>query len=234
MSQKREKYVCYLLLVVIIVFVSFSTYLNLCNSTKTDAQVFKENIKKVVEIRVSDDGSIWGYGTGCFVRKDGIILTNRHMVVSNSTNEIFENIQVRLPTDDDFCVAKVISISSEADLALLSIERVSNFFKFAKTVENGERVFTIGNPNGFGLSFTQGNVSSKCRNVLYNGNTIKSIQTSFVINEGNSGGPVFDAKGKLVGLISFRLKDKSGDVIQGVSFAIPLDIIKIFISSAKI
>lgn len=75
----------------------------------------------------------------------------------------------------------------------------------------------------------RGVISSNKRNVIYNDKTINAIQTSLVINEGNSGGPVFNKNGELLGIISFRLKDKYGEVIQGVSFALPSSTLKTFL-----
>jgi len=198
---------------------------------KTDEQVFDENINKVVEIKVSNDGETWGYGTGCFISSDGLILTNKHMVYSESLETNYTIIQVRLPTETDFIDASIIKISESVDLATIKINRQNcDYFDIENNVKNGEEIYTIGNPNGFGLSFTKGNVSSSLRNVIYNDTTIQAIQTSLVINEGNSGGPVFNKDGKLLGLISFRLKDKNGEVIQGVSFAIPSNQIIIFLN----
>lgn len=112
--------------------------------------------------------------------------------------------------------------------------RTYNFFD-VKSYQNfytGQSIYTIGNPNGFGLSFTAGVISSSSRLVISNdGSEIEAMQTSFVINEGNSGGPVFDKNGNLLGIISFRLRDKNGEIIQGVSFAIPNIPIKIFLSN---
>ncbi len=105
----------------------------------------------------------------------------------------------------------------------------TSYFELNKNICNGETIYTIGNPNGFGLSFTNGVVSSQERNVIHEGVTIKTFQTSFVINEGNSGGPIFDKNGKLLGIISFRLKDKNNDVISGVTFCLPYTTIKNFI-----
>lgn len=189
---------------------------------KTDEQVFNENINKTVEIRISNDGDTWGYGTGCFVSSDGLVLTNKHMVFSENSNANYSIIQVRLPCENDFVDASVVKVSTEVDLATIQIERENTqYFKISNQVNNGQEIYTIGNPNGFGLSFTKGNVSSSLRNVIYNDSTIQAIQTSLVINEGNSGGPVFNQNGELVGLVSFRLKDKYSSVIQGVSFAVP-------------
>lgn len=202
----------------------------LSRTQKTDEQVFNENINKVVEIRISNDQLSWGYGTGCFVSAEGLILTNKHMVFNKAAGVNYEFVEVRLPQDDEFISAEIVKVSLNSDLATIKINKTGcEFFEFASGVLNGQEIFTIGNLNGFGLSFIKGNVSASLRNVIYNDETIQAIQTSFVINEGNSGGPVFDNSGKLLGLISFRLKDNQGEVIQGVSFAIHLDNIKTFL-----
>lgn len=103
----------------------------------------------------------------------------------------------------------------------------------ANDVSNGEKIYTFGNPNGYGLSFLEGVVSSSRRVVDIYGVSYNMMQTSFVINPGNSGGPVFDINNKLLGIISFRLKDASGEVIQGVSFAVHIDDIRKFVESIK-
>ena len=199
---------------------------------KSDERIFDENINKVVEIRVSNDESSWGYGTGCFVANNGRILTNKHMVFSQTLNANYDFVEVRLPTSNDFVPAEILSISQSADLATIKIEKTDcQYFNVSENIKNGQAIYTIGNPNGFGLSFTKGNVSATLRNVVYDNQTILAIQTSLVINEGNSGGPVFNQNGELLGLISFRLKDSSANVIQGVSFAVPAIEIKNFLSA---
>lgn len=188
-----------------------------------DEQIFQSNINKTVEIRIlNEESETLGYGTGVFVSSDGLILTNKHMVQNSITGENYSKIEVRLPDSDDYISAELCKISDSTDLATIKIERQNcQYFSFDSNPKNGQQVYTIGNPNGFGLSFVKGNVSSANRDVLYNGQKIETIQTSLVINEGNSGGAVFTNSGKMVGIISFRLKDKNGDVIQGVAFAIP-------------
>lgn len=176
------------------------------------------------------DETNWGYGTGFFLNDDGLILTNKHMVFNEALGQNYQFIKVRKGSETDYVDAEIVSISPDCDLATIKCNKKSNYFNTIGEATVGETVFTIGNPNGFGLSFTKGNVSSNTRNVIYNEKTIKALQTSFVINEGNSGGPVFNKDGKLVGIISFRLKDKNGDVIQGVSFAIPSEQIKQFLN----
>jgi len=201
---------------------------------KTDEQLFDENINKVVEIRVSNDEETWGLGTGCFISSDGTILTNKHMVYSSTLDSNYSTIQVRLPSSEEYVDATVLNVSSDVDLALIKIDKNNcEYFNVVSNVTDGQEIYTIGNPNGFGLSFTKGNVSSRLRYVTYEDNVIATIQTSLVINEGNSGGPVFNKNGELLGLISFRLKDKNNEVIQGVSFAVPGSIILEYLDSIE-
>ena len=192
--------------------------------------IYEDNISKVVEIKVTDDDNTWGYATGFFVDKNGTILTNKHVVMNTSTNKCYKKILVATATSAEFVQAEVLKVSETDDLALIKVDmQKTDYFKLGKGVDNGEEIYTIGNPSGFGLSFTSGVVSSSSRNVIYNGQTINCIQASFVINEGNSGGPVFNVDGELIGIISFRLKDNKNDIIQGCSFVIPIQTIKNFL-----
>ncbi len=225
--MKKEKLSIYTIIISLVAI--FCSIFSICfcivqkGSIKTDEEIFNENINKVVEIRVASNDS-WGYGTGCFISSDGLILTNKHMVYSEREGSYYETVQVRLPSELDFVDAIVVNMSENDDIAVIQIAKNNQqYFKLCNfnTVNNGEEIYTIGNPNGFGLSFVKGNVSCKLRKVTYEETSIEAIQTSIIVNEGNSGGPVFNKKGELVGIISFRLKDKFGDVIQGVSFAVP-------------
>ncbi len=199
------------------------------NVDNTDL-IFDDNILKVVEVKTTNDELTWGFATGFFIDSNGTILTNKHVVYDTSSNSNYNKVQVRLANIDEWIEASIVKVSETDDLAIIKIEKNNtDYFKMGKSIKNGQTIYTIGNPNGFGLSFTNGVVSSSERIITHNEQTIKAIQTSFVINEGNSGGPVFDKDGKLLGIISFRLKDKYNDVIQGVSFAIPYSTIDEFI-----
>ncbi|NCB48555.1 MAG: serine protease [Clostridia bacterium] len=226
--KKKTIIINYVILGLLFVFNIFAS-VYFISSYKTE-DIFNNNILKVVEIKVSDDEITWGYATGFFIDNNGTILTNKHVAYNSITNANYNLIQVRLANEDEWLVAEVVKISDDNDLATIKIDKSdTNYFELEENFSNGETIFTIGNPNGFGLSFTTGVISSSERNVIYNEQTIKTMQTSFVINEGNSGGPVFNKCGKLLGIISFRLKDRNEDVIQGVSFALPSLTIKLFI-----
>ena len=231
MIQKKNKIeLCNIIYLVVLFILMFCFGCGIFASDKTDIEVYNDNILKTVEIRVTDDEVSWGYGTGCVISDDGQILTNRHMVVNSNTNLEYSKVEIRFANSEDFEQVSILQISSDNDLALLKCNKNNlPYFELASSVKNGEEIYTIGNPNGFGLSFTKGNISSSSRNVEYNGEIMNVIQTSLIINEGNSGGPVFNKEGRLLGLISFRLKDKMGVVIQGVSFAVPVSAIKEFV-----
>lgn len=223
----------------IIVFMCLSALANivfvvmLINTDKIKSEnIYNNAILKTVEIKMSDDGETWGYATGAFISSNGKIITNKHVVKNEQTQNLRTHVLVRMANENEYHNAEIIKVSQQYDLAIIKIDKENTpYFNFASSVENGETIYTIGNPNGFGLSFSSGVVSSNLRNVIFNGNTIQAMQTSFVINEGNSGGPVINKYGNLVGIISFRLKDSNSQVIQGVSFAIPITFIKEFFES---
>lgn len=194
-----------------------------------EAVLYADAIRKTVEIRCTNDGANYSYATGAVVSSDGKILTNKHVVVYGQTE--FSTVQVRFYDKEDYEDARIVKVSANSDLALLSVDReCSGVFEVGGGVQGGQKVYTIGNPNGFGLSFSGGHVSSPKRLVSYEGNIIQAVQTSIVINEGNSGGPLFDDTGKLIGVVSFRLRDNQGEVIQGVSFALHIDTVNAFLS----
>lgn len=219
-----KKFITFILSFLLITFT-----LSGCNKTSFNTEkLYAEAIEKTVEIRSYNTEDKFAYATGCVISKDGKILTNKHVIMSEG--EVFQHIEVRFYNSNNFISASIFKISETDDLALIKINKeTSNFFNIGHNVKGGEKIFTIGNPNGFGLSFSAGVVSSPLRYVKYNGSEIKTIQTSIVINSGNSGGPLFNNYGELVGLITFRLRTNSGEIIQGVSFALHYSVIDLFL-----
>lgn len=217
--------ICFLVSIILFSVISFPS----CTSTTSDTEkLYSDTIKKVVEIRCYNAEDNIGYATGCVISNDGQILTNKHVIMSN--DNFFQHIQIRFYNSNNFIPASILKVSATEDLALIKVKQeTKNIFTLGRSINGGERVFTIGNPNAFGLSFIEGIVSSPLRNVKHNGNEMKTIQTSITINEGNSGGPLFNVDGELVGLITFRLRNGSSEIIHGVSFALHFSIIKDFL-----
>ena len=157
-----------------------------------------------------------GIGSGFIVSADGLVLTNAH-VVQNAAE-----VTVKM-TDRREYKAKVIGTDAATDIAVLKIEgRNLPFVRLGKAndVRVGEWVVAIGSPFGFENSVTSGIVSAKSR-ALPNGQSVPFLQTDVAVNPGNSGGPLFNLKGEVVGINS-QIYSRSGGY-QGVSFAIPIE-----------
>lgn len=159
-------------------------------------------------------------GSGFIIDSSGLIVTNHHVV--NNADEI----NVKL-SDNTELTAKVIGSDQKTDLALLKVESKSPlpFVKFGDSSKTriGDWVITIGNPFGLGGTVTTGIISSKGRDLDFNSSSIVDnfIQTDAAINSGNSGGPMFNLKGEVIG-VNTAIVSPSG-VNVGIGFAIPSD-----------
>ncbi len=158
-----------------------------------------------------------GNGSGFIVSQDGIILTNAHVVKDAS------EVTVKLTDRREFR-AKVLGSDPKTDVAVLKIEaRNLPVVKLGKASEldAGEWVLAIGSPFGFENTVTAGVVSAKGRS-LPDDSGVAFIQTDVAVNPGNSGGPLFNSSGEVVGINS-QIYSRSGGY-QGLSFAIPIDV----------
>jgi serine protease Do len=158
-----------------------------------------------------------GQGSGFIVSPDGIILTNAHVVRDA------KEVTVKL-TDRREYRAKVLGADPKTDVAVLRIDAknlpVVTLGKISE-LKVGEWVLAIGSPFGFENTVTAGVVSAKGRS-LPDDSAVPFIQTDVAVNPGNSGGPLFNARGEVVGINS-QIYTRSGGY-QGVSFAIPVDV----------
>lgn len=158
-----------------------------------------------------------GQGSGFIISEDGYILTNTHVV--DDADEVI----VRLHDRREFR-AKVIGKDDRTDVALIKIE-AKGLPKVTigdpEKLKVGEWVLAIGAPFGFENSVTAGIVSAKGRS-LPQENYVPFIQTDVAVNPGNSGGPLFNMRGEVVGINS-QIISRSGGYM-GLSFAIPIDV----------
>lgn len=154
-------------------------------------------------------------GSGFIVDSDGHIVTNNHVVAGA------RSIRVRLHDGDSF-EAKLLGRDAKTDLALLKIDagRPLPFVEFGDSdrIRAGDWVMTIGNPFGLGGSVTAGIVSARGRD-LRGGSLVDFLQIDAPINQGNSGGPAFDASGKVIGVNASIYSPTGGNI--GIGFAIP-------------
>lgn len=166
-------------------------------------------------------------GSGFIIDGNGYIITNNHVV------DKAESISITL-SDDTKTEARVIGKDPKTDLALIKIEtkRPLNAVKFGDSdkIRVGDWVLAIGNPFGLGSSVTAGIVSAKSRDIE-SGPYDSFIQTDASINQGNSGGPMFNLQGEVIG-ISSAIFSTTG-TSQGVGFAIPANLAGWVISQLK-
>ena len=158
-----------------------------------------------------------GQGSGFIVSADGIILTNAHVVKDA------KEVTVKLTDRREFR-AKVLGSDAKTDIAVLKID-AKNLptvpLGNTKDLKVGEWVLAIGSPFGFENTVTAGVVSAKGRS-LPDDSYVPFIQTDVAVNPGNSGGPLLNTRGEVVGINS-QIYSRSGGY-QGVSFAIPIDV----------
>jgi Do/DeqQ family serine protease len=160
-------------------------------------------------------------GSGVIIQKEGLIITNNHVVTGSS------EIKVVLNDGRQFC-AKILANDPQSDLALLKLENTSN--KIFQTMEIddtesyqiGDIVLAIGNPFGIGQTVTHGIISALNRDGEY-------IQTDAAMNPGNSGGALINMKGQLIGINTF-IKSTNG-ISNNIGFAIPAKLVKAVIAS---
>ncbi len=157
-------------------------------------------------------------GSGFVIRADGLIVTNRHVVVGART------IRVKLSTGQQL-PAKVVGADAATDLALLRIAAsrlpVLHLGSSAN-VSVGDEVIAIGNPFGLGQTVTSGIISARGR-TMEDDPYIDFLQTDAAINFGNSGGPLLSADGTVVGVTSAIFSPSGGSV--GLGFAIPAEVV---------
>ncbi|MGZ8270538.1 MAG: DegQ family serine endoprotease, partial [Methylophilus sp.] len=158
-----------------------------------------------------------GQGSGFIVKADGVILTNAHVV------ENAEEVTVKLNNNREY-KASVIGVDKLSDVAVLKIDaknlptvKIGN----PQLAKVGEWVVAIGSPFGFENTITAGIISAKSR-ALPDENFVPFLQTDVAVNPGNSGGPLFNLNGEVIGINS-QIYSQSGGY-QGLSFSIPIDV----------
>lgn len=157
------------------------------------------------------------YGSAFFITKDGYLLTNHHVIADASKVTITLNDRREID-------AELVGSDARTDVAVLKVKG-SDFPALrigdANTLKVGEPVLAIGSPFGFDYSASAGIVSAKSR-TMSRENAVPFIQTDVALNPGNSGGPLFNRQGEVVGINSRIFSGTGG--YMGLSFSIPIDV----------
>ncbi len=195
----------------------------------TPAQVYAQNVQSVVSVTTTGyTSNRWttsqftSTGSGFILSQDGYVLTNYHVIEGYSAVEIST-------TGGETYEASVVGFDAFSDVALLKVEAEglpSVVIGDSDATSVGDMVAAIGNPLGE-LQSTQtvGYVSAKNRMVNTDGTTLNMLQTDAAINSGNSGGPLFNMYGQVIGITTAKYSgsSSSGATIEGIGFAIPIN-----------
>ncbi|OWK30639.1 putative periplasmic serine endoprotease DegP-like precursor [Sphingomonas mucosissima] len=163
-------------------------------------------------------------GSGFIISPDGYVVTNNHVVAPGNSRATVEAIRVTLPDRKEY-VAKLVGRDAASDLALLKIDAPTQlpYVRFGDSARArvGDWVVAIGNPFGLGGTVTAGIVSAVHRVTGQGGANDRFIQTDASINQGNSGGPMFNLNGEVIGINSQIFSQSGGNI--GIGFAIPAE-----------
>ncbi len=192
------------------------------------AELFETVDPAVVEIAtiqevIADEGPTkrtraGGLGSGFLISEDGLIMTASHVV------QLAEDVAVRWVTGE-VSKAKIVSTNPNADVAIIRAEKVPESIKplvlaDSDQVRIGDEVFIIGAPRTYAHSLTVGHVSARrVPKDLFGGiEPVELLQTDAAINEGNSGGPMFNMNGEVIGVVSHILSQSGGS--EGLGFVV--------------
>ena len=184
----------------------------------TAQEIYKLVNPAVVTVSVELEDGMGSVGTGVIFTEDGYLLTNHHVVAGGS------KCYVMLESGYSY-EAKYVAGDAGQDLAILKIDQTglpAAEFGDSDLLTVGDPVYAIGNPLGFELrgTLTDGIVSAMDRDVQVNEGTMTLIQTNAALNEGNSGGPLINQYGQVVGINVIKM-DSDFSTIEGLGFAIP-------------
>lgn len=227
----KKKLVVPILLALAMMFGMVSLGLNiyfLATKPKSASGIFSIAKDSVLELKAEKEDVGTSYGSAVVINEDGTIITNAHVVTYKNLEQYytFDKYYVRFVDEADFREVSLVKYDLDLDIAVLKIEcdkeltaiKIGNDSK----LDFGDSVYAIGNLSNHGISITSGPVSIPHVDVTYNEKTRNVIQCDLTISDGNSGGALVDAKGKLVGITTFRLKDNSNNVVYGISYCIPI------------
>lgn len=187
-------------------------------------EVYQKNIASVVSITCNSISESFT-GTGVVLTADGYIVTNCHVV------EDAREISVLLSDNRSF-TAQLVGADSVSDLAVLHVDAedlIPAEFGDSSSLQVGDEVVAIGDPLGIELrgTMTDGIISAINRDITVNGRTMTLIQTSAALNSGNSGGPLINCYGQIIGINTMKIgtfSDEAG--VEGLGFAIPSATVK--------
>jgi len=188
-------------------------------------ELYERCAPSIVGVMAEYEGKMgYGWGSGIILSADGYIVTNAHVISEADKCTV-------ILWNGKECPALLVGEDSQTDLAVLKIDAkglIPAKFGNSDELRVGEEVAAIGNPLGseFSHTLTNGIISAIDRHVDYSGTNMPLIQTNAAINEGNSGGPLFNMYGQVIGVTNMKMSNEYGVTIEGIGFAIPSTTVK--------
>ena len=235
MNESKVMTICIIITVVMTSISAYLIYDNYLKEEMLDERTAAQTaIHSVVQIECSSEGYLPTAGTGFIIAQDGVkVLTNAHVIAYESSPDeltTYENITCKFFNSPDKYLLEVISYDIDSDLSVLKFADESinvNPLKLGNSgkLQYGQEAYTIGNGMNYGLSAAKGCISVPLVKVVSNGFERLVIQTDLYIHGGNSGGPLLNENNEVIGMMSFRITGSNGSIVQGISYAVPSNII---------
>ncbi len=185
---------------------------------------YEKGIDSTVSITAYSENEELSTATGFALSHNGVkILTNAHAVMQTDS-EAYVDLRLRDVRGNE-CQAEVLHVDQKNDIAILGMKTneldLHPLSLSSSSLEYGQKVFISSNARGYGISVQDGIISIPSLVISSDGLEKQSIQTTIPLNKGSSGAPLIDENGNVVGMMSFRMRDESGNIVQGLSYAIP-------------
>lgn len=201
-------------------------------------EVYKNNLQSIVELKASSEDVGDSYGTAVFIDNDGTLVTNAHVVTYKKLDITyeFEILSIRFAAEKEYREVELVKFDESLDIAVLKLKDFNNAnFKSVKIgrsdkLKSGQKVYAMGNSINYGISISEGIIGIPLIEVIYEKKARMAIQCSLNITEGNSGGALLDEKGALVGITTFRIKDSKGNVVYGLAYSVPINLVCDYVS----
>lgn len=222
-----------LLYIVTISVVSFSAIGIFHFRTPSQVEIYENAISNIVEVKSETNTGMEAYGTGIIINADGTIVSNSHLVTYKQGGAYYEfdKFSIRFANDKEYRDVELVKYDLKDDISVLKLKNTYglNLKKIrtrdSDSVKHGETVYAIGNGLNHGVGISQGIISLPKVTIIYDDYSRTVIQSDITINEGNSGGALLDKNGNLIGMITFRLRDTMGNIIYGIAYSLPSNLI---------
>ena len=216
MRSKTRKITALLIsFIVIFSFFSIEFATSVSAATNLSSEIYKLAKNYTVEIQVEGDGFL-STGTGFFISADGNIVTNYHVIEGALSITVLDS------SKKVYSCKKIVAYDAYKDLAIIDIDVTGHAYaKISYTYDTGDTIYTLGSSEGLTYTFADGVVSTKSRKIDGYKEDLRFIQISAPISEGNSGGPLINTKGEVIGVNAMSYATG-----QNLNFAVPLSYLK--------